>query len=418
MYNKIKKKLKSKNAKILIENFTSLSALQMIEYIFPLITLPYLARVIGVEKFGVLAFATAVISYFIAVVDYGFDYTSVRDISKKKDDNYYVSKIFSNVFFARLLLLLISFLILVVLIFTIPFFENHKLILLLTFLQIPGKIMVSDWFFQGIEKMRYITIRSTIAKLIFTILIFVVIRNEEDYIYHPVLLFLGFFISGIFAFYSIFKTFKVKLIIPSIEEIFKTIKNGWNMFLTIFFPNIYSNISAILLQIYGGNYANGIFDAGKKFIAISQKITNILSRTFYPFLARRMDKHSFYRKLSFTISFIITIILFLGANLIINIFYGESFSESVIVLRILSLSIIFMFLTNTFGTNYLVLVNKEKLYRKIIVYCSIIGFFISFYFIYKYSFIGAAITYLAVRALIGITTWFFARKYKNEILNN
>lgn len=418
MINKIKKKLKGKNAKSLIENFTSLSVLQLVEYIFPLLTLPYLARVIGVEKFGALAFATAVIAYFIAIVDYGFNYTAVRDISKQKEDSYAVSIIYSNILFARLVLMLISFFLLVILILTVPIFRDNKLILLFTFLQIPAKTMLPDWFFQGMEKMKFITIRSTLAKLIFTVLVFVVIRKEEDYIYHPLLLFFGLFISGLSAQYYIFKSFNIKLIVPKYRELYNTVRDGWDMFLSIFFPNIYSNFSGILLQAYGGNYANGIFDAGRKFIAISQKITNVISRTFYPFLARRMDKHIFFQKISFTISLIISVVLFVGADFFIHIFYTKAFDDAVFVLRILSVSIVFMFLVTTYGTNYLVLINKERILKIVTVICSLFGLLLSWIAVIYLSFIGAALTLLIVRATMGTTIWIMAKKYQKELLNN
>ena len=112
MFQKFKLKLENKNVKTLIENFVSLSVLQIVESFLPLITLPYLARVIGVEKFGELAFATAVMAYFIAIVDFGFNYVSVREISRSKDDVNEVSKIYSNVLFARTILTVISFLLL------------------------------------------------------------------------------------------------------------------------------------------------------------------------------------------------------------------------------------------------------------------------------------------------------------------
>jgi PST family polysaccharide transporter len=402
----------SKEARNLFDNFLSLSVLQLVGYIFPLITLPYLARVLGVEKFGILAFASAVIAYFKIFVDFGFNYTAVRDIAQQKEDNKAVSKIFSTVMTIRFLFSLVSLIILLILIFTIPLFRRNTLILLLTFIYIPCQSLFPDWFFQAMEKMKFITVLNVLSKLLFTVLVFIIIKTSEDYLWQPVLYSMGSLISGILSLLIIIRSFKVKYEIPSINEIRNAIKGSWDMFVNLFFPNLYTNFSTILLRAYGGEAATGIFDAGNKFVVIAQQITNVLSRTFYPFLARRSDKHGFYQKMSLVVSILMSLCLFLGADLIIKIFYSAEFENSVIVLRILSVSIVFMFLVNVYGTNYLVLNNQEKKLKKITVWCSLVGFALSWYAVINWSYIGVAIIYITVRAALGILTWVVAKRHK------
>src|SRR5699024_8912844 len=118
MINKIKALIgtvnKSKDGKVLASNFGYLMLLQTASYVFPLITIPYLARVIGVEGFGKIAFAAAVVVWFQTVTDWGFNYTATRDVAQNKDNLEKVSEIFSNVLWARVLLALISFIIMLV----------------------------------------------------------------------------------------------------------------------------------------------------------------------------------------------------------------------------------------------------------------------------------------------------------------
>ena len=113
---KIIPKIKSAEGKVLATNFAYLLALRVAGYLFPLITLPYLARVIGVDKFGELAFAVSVIIFFETFVDYGFNYTATRDVSKNRDNKEEVSKIVSTVIFTRLLLMGVGLVILLILI--------------------------------------------------------------------------------------------------------------------------------------------------------------------------------------------------------------------------------------------------------------------------------------------------------------
>lgn len=408
----------SKEAKVLAGNFLSLSILQLVGYIFPFITLPYLARVLGVDKFGILAFAFAVMAYLQAFVDFGFNYTAVRDIAQQKGNIKAVSKIFSTVMTIRVIFAGISLLILLVLILTVPLFLSNKTILLLTFTYIPCSILFPDWFFQAMEKMKFITILNVLSKLLFTILVFIVIKTKEDYIWQPVLSSMGILVSGILSLYIITNKFKIKYYLPTLKEVTYTIKKGWDMFLNIFLPNLYTNFSIILLRAYGGEVGTGIFNAGDKFIGVAQQITGVLSRTFYPFLARRIDKHSFYQKLSLTVSILMSLALFFGATLIVKIFYTSEFKDAATVMRILSLSIVPLFLMNAFGTNYLVLINHEKTLKKIILWCSIFGLVFSWFAIFYFNFIGTAITYLLVRGVMGILIWRFAVKYKKGLGDN
>lgn len=412
--SKIKEKLKNKDVRVLLENFVSLSLLQVVGYILPLITLPYIAKTIGVKNFGAIAFASAVMVLFQTLTDYGFNYTGIRDISRKRDDKNETSKVLSTIFYARLLLLILSFIILCLCVSFIPQFKENSKILFLTFILIPGYVMYPEWFFQALEKMKYSAILSTIIKTLFTIMIFIFVKKESDYIFIPMINGIGFIVVGIAAFIVIYRL-GYRLVVVKLKDVLITIKDSTNIFISLILPNLYTNMSTILLANFWGKSATGIFDAGNKFVGISQQITGVLSRTFYPFLARRMDKHSFFEKLSFTISIMISIILFFGAPLIVDVFYTDEFLDTVTVIRIMSISPIFIFMMNAYGTNYLVLKGKDKVLRNIVVVCSLIGFVLSYFLVTMYSYLGAALAITLVWAVRGIVTWRYAMFYKKNL---
>lgn len=403
---------RNKDGKVLIENFAYLSLLEVAGYIFPFITLPYLARVIGVDSFGEIAFAASIIVYFETFTIFGFNFTAVRDIAKNRDDIYEVSKIFWNVMYSKILLMIISLIIFIISVYSIPFLYEKRIILWLTFLYIPGHIMFPDWFFQALEKMKYITIMNVLTKIIFTILVFVVIKEKSDYIYQPVLIALGFFISGVFALWFIKKKNLIIYYKPKIKEIFMVIRGSFNMFISLFLPNLYTNFSVTLLGFYGGATSTGLYSSGKKFIDLFERFSKVLSRTFFPFLARRIDKHNLYVKISGSLSIITGVILFLGADLLVKIFYTQEFEDAAIVIRIMSIAPYFLFLMNTYGINYLVIKGKERILRNIITFCSIGGFLLAWVAVSRLNYIGVAITITTVWGIRGILTWYYARKVK------
>src|SRR5699024_6176021 len=230
-------------------------------YVFPLLTIPYLAKVIGVDSFGKIAFASAVVVWFQTIADWGFNFTATRDVAKNRDDKEKVSEIFSNVLWARMLLAVLSFLLLVIAILLIPEFKENKSILLITFLLIPGHILYPDWFFQAIEKMKYITIFNLLSKLLFTILIFVFIKKKSDFILQPLFTTLVYIVSGVIVMYLIKVKWKIKIKQPGIKNILKTIKGSTDVFINNITPNLYNSFSIVLLGFWGGPVANGLLDA-------------------------------------------------------------------------------------------------------------------------------------------------------------
>lgn len=414
MLNKIKSVRNNRDGKILVQNFAYLSLLQIAGYVFPLITMPYLARVIGVDGFGKIAFASAVMVWVQTIADWGFNFTATRDVAQNRENPQKVSEIFSNVLWARCVLMFLSFLFLVLLVIVFSKFRDNIDILLVSFLMVPGHILFPDWFFQAMERMKYITILNVISKLLFTIAVFIFIKDKGDYILQPLLTSLGFVVSGLIAFYYILVKWKVKLQKPSFKNIRLTIRKSTDVFLNNLMPNLYNSFSTVLLGVFGGDVANGKLDAGTKFVNIAQQFMSVLSRAFFPFLSRKLDKHHIYAKINIALSLSMSALLFLFSPLIIDWFFTAEFTDSIIVLRIMSISIFFLALSNIYGTNYMIIAGYERQLRNTTTVVSIIGFALSFPLIYFWGYIGAAITVTLTRGLLGASIMFRAKMLKTK----
>lgn len=409
----IKNKINSsKDGKTVFANFGYLSLLQIAGYVFPLITMPYLARVIGADGFGKIAFASAIVIWVQTISDWGFNMTATRDVAQNRDNKEKVSRIFSNVLWARCLLTIFSGLLLLLAVSIIPYFRSNADIIWITFLLVPGYILFPDWFFQAIEKMKYTTIFNLLLKLIFTVAVFIFIRDREDYLIQPLLTTIGYLVCGIGALYLILWKWGYTLYRPQWNDILKTIKESTDVFFNNLMPNLYNSFSVMMLGFFGGATANGVYDGGSKFPTIFYNFQSVLSRAFYPFLSRRPDKHSFYAKLNLCTALFGAIILIIISPWIIRIMLGEEFEKSVIVMQILSLSVIFLAMSYTYGTNYLIIHHKEKPLRNLTFVSSIIGMCISIPLVYYFTYIGAAITVCLCRGMLGIGSFVLAKKYK------
>lgn len=400
---------KNKEAKTVAGNFMWLSLLQVAGYVFPLITMPYLARVIGVEGFGKIAFASAIMVWIQTIADWGFNLTATRDVAQNRENQQKVSEIFSNVLWARCLLMVASFIVLLILIVAIPQFKENSDVILVSFLMVPGHILFPDWFFQAVERMKYTTILNVIMKLIFTLAVFIFIKDKDDYILQPLFTSLGFVVSGAIALYIIINRWKVKLYKPNWENIKYTIKSTTDVFINHLAPNLYNSLSVVLLGFFGGGVANGIYDGGNKFFAIICNLLNTITRAFYPFLSRRKDFHPKFVKIVVLIATFFSIITFILAPWLVETMLSSEFSESIIVVRILSISLIFYVLSTAYGTCYLIINNREKVLRQSTIICSVIGFLIAIPLIYHYTYIGVALTVTISRALLGISAMLISK---------
>lgn len=412
-FSEIKKRISgSKDGKTVFTNFGYLSLLQIAGYVFPLITMPYLARVIGADGFGKIAFASAIVVWIQTISDWGFNLTATRDVAQNRNDKEKVSRIFSNVLWARCILTILSGLILLFVVLVVPYLRENADIIFVTFLLVPGYILFPEWFFQAIERMKYTTIFNLIIKLIFTISVFIFIHKREDYLIQPLLTTIGYLLCGIGALYLILKKWGYTLYKPEWIEILKTIRNSTDVFINNLMPNLYNSFSVMLLGFFGGSTANGLYDGGNKFPTIFYQFQSVLSRAFYPFLSRRPDRHSFYAKLNIGSAMIGAIFLIAISPLVIKVMLGDEFGKSVIVMQILSFSVIFLAMDYTYGTNFLIINHKEKPLRNLTFVSSIVGMSVSIPLVYYFSYIGAAITVLLCRGVLGVGTYILAKIYK------
>lgn len=374
--------------------------------------MPYLARVIGVDGFGKIAFASAIIVWVQTVADWGFNYTATREVAKNRENIEIVSDIFSRVLWSRCFLMIVSFLILFILTSIIPQFRENANIIFVTFLMIPGHIMFPDWFFQAMEKMKYITILNLLSKLLFTILIFVFIKDEDDYILQPLFISMGFVLAGIIAMYYILVKWKIRLKKTSIKSIIRTIKSSTDIFLNNLLPNLYASFATILLGIFHGSAANGIYEAGTKFMYVAQQLLGSITRVFFPFLSRDISKHSIYAKASLIVSIAMSMFLFIFAPLLIRIFFTPEFSDSITVLRILSFVLIFITIDSVYGVNYLIVRGFDKQRRTLCLTCSIIGCAIAIVLVFYFSYIGKALSLVIANAMLGVISMIYAIRIK------
>jgi len=342
MINKIKNIFNTKDKKRLLENFLSLTVLQGANYILPLITLPYLVRVLGPEKFGLIMFAQAFIQYFVILTDYGFNLSATREISIHRDNKDKVSEIFSSVMIIKFFLLILSFIIMTIIVFSFEKFRKDWLIYYLTFGIVFGQVLFPVWFFQGMEKMKYITFLNITAKLIFTLSIFIFIRGVADYIYVPLINSLGFILAGFLSIYIIFKNFGINFKLPDKKALKYHIKDSSQFFLSRISLSIYTSTNTFVLGLFTNTKMVGYYSIAEKMYTAVQQLFHPLVNTLYPYVAYKKNVFLYKKifKLVLLISFFSVIILFFISDKIITLIFGQGLDLSIDVFKILLIALL------------------------------------------------------------------------------
>jgi len=332
----------TEDKKRLLSNFFSLSALQGVNMILPLVTLPYLVRVLGVENFGLVNFSLSIVMFFNILVSFGFGLSATREISIHRENHQKVTNIFSSVITIQIFLAILSFLILSLLIFFIDIFRKDAMLYYASFGVVIGTVLFPTWFFQGMERMKYITYINVSFRVIFTALIFVFVQEESDYIYVPILNSMGAILGGIYSLFVIYRLFKVNIILPDINIIKEQFISSYHFFLSRVANDGSRYYATAVIGIYFGNIAVGYYSMVEKLFFAFMSLGGIVSQTIYPYMSRTQDI-KFFKKIftSITLLAIITLIplLYFNRELLLLVFNVEDIMLSNIFLIVFSGSI-------------------------------------------------------------------------------
>lgn len=392
----------SEGNKLVFKNVFFLSLMQGANYILPFITIPYLVRTIGIEKYGLIAFAQSFAAYFVIFTDYGFSLSATKLISINRNDSKKISEIFSSVLYVKLVFVILSIIISTIIIFSFKKFYSEYEIFYFSLLVLIGQMLFPVWLFQGLEKMKYITFVNILIKLIFTLCIFAFIRQEKDYLYVPLINSLGFLVGGLIAFYIAIKQFKISFIF-SFTSIKHQLAEGWHLFLAILSTNIYRNANTFFLGLVSTNTAVGYYALASKIVMSLQALMSPIGQSLYPHLSKKyynISKKEAVKNL-FSISkyygLILSLIVlgvFIFSGLIIKIISAKPMLEAVVDMRVLSFVILFGSFNYLFGTIGLINLNFEKYFTKSIVFVSIFDIIICLTFGYFFKDLGASVAFV------------------------
>jgi polysaccharide transporter, PST family len=402
------------------ENIVALSILQALNYAAPLITVPYLVRVLGPAHFGLLAFAQALVIYFDAITGYGFSLSATRAVACCRDRPAELAATFWRTMYARTALMLASAAILAVLVAAVPRLRATPLLYAATFLNVVGTAAFPVWLFQGLEQMRIITFAQAFARVLSIPALLLLVRHSGDYTGAAVIQGAVPVLGSLLVAPMVWSRLRSKPPRPRLPQILETLREGWHLFVTQMGLVLSTSSTTVVLGFVAGSAAVGYYSAAVKVIRAVSSLLGPVAQALYPHLSNLKAQSLDLTFRMMRKSFAWIAVLALGASLATFLLaaplgplvWGRGFAPSILVLRWLSPLPLVFALINIFSTQTMVVFGMDALVSRIVLVGAGVNLVLAAALSVRFGAVGAAAATVTSGTLISLClAWTVRREF-------
>lgn len=390
------------------------------QMLFPLITFPYVCRVIEADGIGQINFFQSIISYISLFTCLGIPMYAIREIARNRSDVVQMNRTAMEILLLHSMLTLVGYAIVAILCLTVPQIQVNIPLFLILSLTIFFTAIGCEWFYQGIEDFKYITIRGLIIKTVSVVLLFIFVKSKTDLLYYGCYTVFGVLGGNIFNFFRLRKYIHRENIIFSELHIKRHIKPVLKVFSFSVVTSIYLQLNTVLLGFLKNALAVGYFAAATKVMQMLLTMSVCLGSVMMPRASHLIaeNKEAEFNRLiqksyDFTLAIALpmTIGLIFCAPSLITALCGVKFEHSILPSQIIAPIILMVAISNVFGIQ--VLFPKGKI--NIVTLCCGIGavadLILNLCLIPLFSYIGTSIAYLGAEVATTVSMYFIGRRY-------
>lgn len=390
------------------------------QMLFPLITFPYVCRVIEADGIGQINFFQSIISYISLFTCLGIPMYAIREIARNRSDVVQMNRTAMEILLLHSMLTLVGYAIVAILCLTVPQIQVNIPLFLILSLTIFFTAIGCEWFYQGIEDFKYITIRGLIIKTVSVVLLFIFVKSKTDLLYYGCYTVFGVLGGNIFNFFRLRKYIHRENIIFSELHIKRHIKPVLKVFSFSVVTSIYLQLNTVLLGFLKNALAVGYFAAATKVMQMLLTMSACLGSVMMPrasHLIAENKEDEFNRLIQKSYDFTLAIALPMTIGLIfcapslIMALCGVKFEHSILPSQIIAPIILMVAISNVFGIQ--VLFPKGKI--NIVTLCCGIGavadLILNLCLIPFFSYIGTSIAYLGAEVATTVSMYFIGRRY-------
>jgi PST family polysaccharide transporter len=394
--------------RVLLGNMGSLLLLQGANYLLPLITFPYLVRVLGLGHFGMVAFAHAFAGYFVILTEYGFNLTASRELSIHRNDARRVAEIFSAVMAVKAILLLGAASVFSGLVLLVPKFRPEWPLYSAAFAMVVGSVLFPGWFFQGMERMRYATLTNIGSKAAAAASIFLLVRDREDYVLAALLQSTGFVVAGVWSLVLVRRTFGIRWVAPGARAVRAAFRDGWHVFLSQASLSLFSNTNVFILGLFAPAAVVGRFAVAEKIVRAVVGLSVPVSGAIYPRVSLLFERSrgtalAFLRKVAVQGGLVFlaaSVLLLSGAEFAVLAVTGEADAATVLLVRVMSVLPLTIFIDNIYGTQILLNIDGKKEFMEAVTLAGAFSILASLVVVPLLGALGSALVFTATELLV------------------
>ena len=393
-------------------------SLSVLNALFPIVTAPYISRVLGVENVGVIRFVTTCVSYFVLFAALGIGFYGVRELAKYREDQAKCSQIFtslSTIVFCSTLVVTFFFILSINL---IPEFKEHRLLFSVYGITLYLAPVTMDWYFQAKENFRMITIRSFVVKLLALASLFIFVRERNDVMPYILITVFSIVVTNVWNLCYAFKT-GLRITLQKID-IHRHIKPMFVFMSSNVAIGVFVMINIVMLgflssyeQVGFYTSANIILIAITSFFAAIS--TALLPRLSFNDAQKNNETNAALLQKIFDLNALLIVPMAVGLCLIssrfIPLFFGREFVGSIVPMQILSLNLIITMFNYLLGFNVLMVFGYEKKYLYTVIYAALLSFALNLLIIPFYGAIGTAIVAIVSNVFCCGLLLYFVNKF-------
>lgn len=358
----------NKTAKTLFANFTYLSILEIIGLLLPLISYPYVIRTVGADNYGVVVFCQAIIAYVVIIINFGYNVSATRKISENRTNVFKIREIYSSIVYQKLLIFAIC---LVSGLFVLIFLKYDYSVILLGFIGLCiQEVFFPTWLFQGLERMKFITIITFVAKCSCLILIFLFVHDKKDYACIPVLYSIGGFFTSVLSVIILKKKFDIYFVKVSKYRMKEDFLESLPFFTSRLSAIVMERGNVLVIGTFFSYDMVAIYDLCAKIVSILKTPFSLVAQVIYPNVAKSKNMLLVKKSIKIVLLFgaFVCLFVYLFAPNIILLLSDTSMLGAVSILKIMVLYVPIVGISYLFGASVLVVKGYSREYNLSVVY--------------------------------------------------
>lgn len=369
-----------KNKMNIIKNAIMLYGMSFAKMIFPLLTLPYLTRILSVDSYGAVAYVKSTMSFLQVIVDFGFMLSGTKEIVECNNDEQRIGVVAGDIVLARILVAGICFLGLLVTVFLVPILSKFKLYTILSFGSVFLSIFLLDYLFRGIEKMEIITIRYVFMRGISTLLTFIFVKSDKDILLIPILDLIGSLAAIVLVFKEL-KILNINIRISSLKNILKELKVSCVYFTSNMASTIFAAANTLIIGMTLSTSDVAYWSVCIQLVNAVQALYTPITDAIYPEMIKQKNIN-LVGKISITFFPLLLlgcVFTFITARWDLLIIAGEKYVSGYKILRLLIPVFFFSFYSILLGWPTLGAIQKETQVMKTTIFSALfqlLGFII------------------------------------------